>query len=236
MSAIGRASRECFCRRAANWTAPQGTSKHNVAAIGRRLAHGRVSREGQRGAHRCSRDAGREGLWRRASEAAATHNFAVSNDISCIEPPAERFVGKNDWWAYALAVGGIGVCFVLLVLVGAPSCLLPARRRSPRSLRSPVCPELVDLYGDRFVIAFGFRNLVVRIADVADAEEVRRRMGAPTANANACVRIALRDSAAFQTNLPNVAPPTGELFVALYDNARFIEELAERQERLKHFC
>lgn len=173
----------------------------------------------------------------RASEAAATHNFAVSNDISCIEPPAERFVGKNDWWAYALAVGGIGVCFVLLVLVGAPKLFALACLAVPVFFAvPPFARNWVDLYGDRFVIAFGFRNLVVRIADVVDAEEVRRHMGAPTANANACVRIALRDSATVQTNLPNVAPPTGELFVALYDNARFIEELAERQERLKHFC
>ena len=156
--------------------------------------------------------------------------FASVSEVSCIEPPAERFAGKNDWWVYVLAIGGIALCFVLLLLAGASvpfalSCLIvPALFAVP-----PLVRNWVDLYADRFVVAFGFRTVTVHIPNVAGVEEVRRKLGAPTANGNACVRVELCDPAA------DTAAPCGELFVALRDNARFVETLTERRERLRHF-
>lgn len=160
-------------------------------------------------------------------------------DVACIEPPAERFMGKNAWWAYLLAVAGAAVPVALAVAVGLPIPLALAVA-ALLSLRTalPLARNWVDLYPDRFTVAFGLRTATVLVARVAEVGEVRRALGAATANAPACVRVALhgRTVQGGADALGDVGPtPLVELFVALRDNARFVGELEERRRRLRHF-
>lgn len=160
-------------------------------------------------------------------------------DVACIEPPAERFMGKNAWWTYLFAIAGAVVPLALAAAAGLPIplALAVAVLLSLRTVL-PLARDWVDLYPDRFTVAFGLRTATVHIARVVEVAEVRRALGAPTANASACVRVVLCDrTAQGETGaLGDVGPtPRVELFVALRDNARFVEELEKRRRRLRHF-
>ncbi len=168
-----------------------------------------------------------------AADAACAVGAARRADVACVAPPAERFAGKNAWWAYAFAVAGIAVPLALttvglsLVAALAVTALL--------SLRTvpPLVRNWVDLYADRFTVAFGLRTAIVRIAQVAEVEEVRHALGASTANAPDCVRIALGGRGESHAEGAGTAS-SDELFVALRDNARFAAELTERWRCLRH--
>lgn len=162
-----------------------------------------------------------------ASDAAArvARAAAPSADVACVAPPAERFAGKNDWWAYAAAavllVAPAALTLAGLSALAALACMaVLALLTVPRLVRN-----WVDLYADRFVAAFGFRTVTVRVAQVVEVRE-ESRLALPTANARACVCVAVRASG-------TKGGCQRELRVALRDNARFAAELSERRRRLR---
>lgn len=171
-----------------------------------------------------------------AADAACAVGASRRADVACVVPPAERFAGKNAWWAYAFAVAGIAVPLALAAAgLSAVAALAVAVLVLLRTV-PPLARNWVDLYGDRFTVAFGLRTVTVRIARVAEVAEVRRALGASTANAPDCVRVALRGCGpdGGEGGSEGAGPAvSGELFVALCDNARFAAELAERQKRLR---
>lgn len=172
-----------------------------------------------------------------AADIACAAGTARRADVACVAPPAERFAGKNAWWAYAFAVAGIAVPLALTA-VGLPgvAALAVAALLSLRTV-PPLARNWVDLYADRFTVVFGMRTVTVRIAQVGEVGEVRRTLGASTANAFECVRVALRGCrpGGGEGGAEDMGPsPSGELFVALHDNARFAAELAERRRDLRH--
>lgn len=203
---------------------------------------------GEGGARLRVRAQGSEGAACADAVAARGSKAGHALGAACVVPPAERFVGRNDWWAYVACVASLVVPLALVPLglppLAAVACIaLLLVRTLP-----PLARNWVDLYADRIVIAFGLRRVTVFVSRVEEVD-LGTRMFAPMANSRHGVRLmvaardvpGMRESAAgggsfrmpagWSSGRDGEAWP-GEVFVALRDNERFVAALTDRMERL----